>query len=179
MTTYTELLRDPRWQRKRLEVMERDNFSCVECGGADRTLNVHHLYYAKGRKPWEYETGSLQTLCEPCHRRITALGAEVHQTIGMLCAADQALVLGYARALMWLDGRWDGDSLPCGTREELVGVFHAFGLETACRSGAGLLLEIAENIQPTSVLSPAVLDRLVATGQAQLTTLTSAEPGRP
>lgn len=60
--------RDPRWQRLRLEVMQRDGFACVACGSQDTTLNVHHGYYAKDREPWDYEEGTLWTLCEPCHK---------------------------------------------------------------------------------------------------------------
>lgn len=68
MTSYAELLKDPRWQRKRLEVMERDNFTCRWCGADDKTLNIHHLHYIKGRKPWEYENDDLLTVCEGCHK---------------------------------------------------------------------------------------------------------------
>lgn len=32
-------------------------------------LNVHHTYYIKGCKPWEYENDSLVTLCEDCHKK--------------------------------------------------------------------------------------------------------------
>lgn len=32
-------------------------------------LNVHHTYYTKGHKPWEYEDDSLVTLCEDCHKK--------------------------------------------------------------------------------------------------------------
>lgn len=53
-TPYWQLLKDPRWQRKRLEVLNRANFACRECGGTDLTLHVHHRYYISGRKPWEY-----------------------------------------------------------------------------------------------------------------------------
>jgi 5-methylcytosine-specific restriction endonuclease McrA len=66
--TYWELLKDPRWQRKRLEVMERDGFACVYCDSAEKTLNVHHSYYERGNAPWEYPDSSLHTLCEDCHR---------------------------------------------------------------------------------------------------------------
>lgn len=64
---YSKLLRDPRWQKKRLEIMQRDNFKCVDCECATATLNVHHTYYETGRAPWEYENASLITLCEDCH----------------------------------------------------------------------------------------------------------------
>ena len=29
---YSEKLKDPRWQKKRLEILERDNFRCQYCG---------------------------------------------------------------------------------------------------------------------------------------------------
>jgi hypothetical protein len=67
--SYSDLLRDPRWQRKRLEVMERDDFTCVTCGVNDKTLNVHHVRYVRGRMPWEYDASELRTLCEDCHKR--------------------------------------------------------------------------------------------------------------
>ena len=60
-------LDDPRWQRKRLEIMERDNFNCACCGSQFSKLNVHHLYYLKGLEPWEYDNEALVTLCNPCH----------------------------------------------------------------------------------------------------------------
>lgn len=70
--SYSELLKDPRWQKKRLEIMERDNWSCLKCGCGlnDGTpLNVHHKYYRKGRAPWEYDDSCYVTLCEKCHAK--------------------------------------------------------------------------------------------------------------
>ena len=64
--TYSERLRDPRWQRKRLTIMERDGFACVQCGDKTNTLNVHHIYYVKG-DPWDAPDEALETLCDPCH----------------------------------------------------------------------------------------------------------------
>lgn len=64
---YSEKLRDPRWQKKRLEVMQRDQFTCQRCSNNESTLNVHHKYYKAGADPWEYELDSLVTLCESCH----------------------------------------------------------------------------------------------------------------
>lgn len=67
-TDYAELRRDPRWQKRRLEIMERDEFKCVRCGDDGRTLNVHHAYYVPGRSPWQYLSFALSTLCTSCHR---------------------------------------------------------------------------------------------------------------
>jgi len=67
MTTYSDLLKDPRWQKKRLEILNRDDFMCCFCANCKETLHVHHCYYNKGKKPWEYEDSSLVTLCASCH----------------------------------------------------------------------------------------------------------------
>jgi len=65
---YFEKLKDPRWQRKRLEAMEAAEFTCELCGDSESTLNVHHKSYLKGRDPWEYSIGQLSVLCERCHK---------------------------------------------------------------------------------------------------------------
>jgi hypothetical protein len=65
---YCEKLRDPRWQRRRLEVMNRDDFTCQRCGDDTSTLNVHHRAYAGRRDPWDYPLTALVTLCEDCHK---------------------------------------------------------------------------------------------------------------
>lgn len=65
--TYAQKLRDPRWQKKRLHILERDKWTCQSCRSTTKTLQVHHLFYAK-REPWEYPDQAYQTLCEGCHR---------------------------------------------------------------------------------------------------------------
>lgn len=66
---YAELLRSPLWQKKRLEIMQRDNFTCCKCGCTHKELQVHHIKYIKGRKPWEYDNEDLVTLCNDCHEK--------------------------------------------------------------------------------------------------------------
>ena len=68
MNNYKEKFKDPRWQKKRLEIFERDNFTCQSCGDKNETLHVHHRYYEKGKEPWEYDNEVLITLCEGCHK---------------------------------------------------------------------------------------------------------------
>jgi hypothetical protein len=69
MSKTTSVYKDSRWQQKRLEIMERDKWTCRSCGksGEGVTLNVHHAYYESGRKPWEYDNEMLITWCEDCH----------------------------------------------------------------------------------------------------------------
>lgn len=66
--TYSEKLKDPRWQRKRLEVLSAAGFKCEECGDGTATLHVHHCYYEKGLMPWEYPDEALKCVCEFCHK---------------------------------------------------------------------------------------------------------------
>lgn len=65
--SYTEKLADPRWQRKRLEVMNRDNWTCQRCGDSTTQLEIHHTQYWEGKKPWEYPDDMLVTVCRNCH----------------------------------------------------------------------------------------------------------------
>lgn len=69
MLTYSDKLRDPRWQKKRLEVMQRDNWTCLVCGDKKSPLNVHHKRYFPLLDPWEYDISGLETLCEKCHAK--------------------------------------------------------------------------------------------------------------
>lgn len=84
-STWYEQLKDPRWQRKRLEVMQRDEFRCRVCFDDKETLNVHHGYYEKGKAPWEYNDDTLWTLCEQCHNEtVGCLMHDIHLEIGRI-----------------------------------------------------------------------------------------------
>ena len=93
---YAEQCRKPQWQKKRLEILERDGWECQECGNTDKTLVVHHRYYKRGAKPWDYPTGALVTLCEGCHEDLCH-GAEDRLTAIILdtmftCFSHDALI---------------------------------------------------------------------------------------
>ena len=64
---YSEKLKHPKWQRKRLEIMQRDNFKCQLCGDSENELHVHHIEYSDG-EPWEIENEKLITVCGACHK---------------------------------------------------------------------------------------------------------------
>lgn len=112
------LLRDPRWQAKRLRIMERDGFRCRHCEDTTRNQQVHHTYYEHGLLPWDYPDHSLLTLCDLCHqieedgkqetderiaRAIRRMGAD-NKAIGRIalimeemtdCVADPAQALSH------------------------------------------------------------------------------------
>lgn len=67
--SYSDKLKDPRWQKKRLEVLEAGGWTCESCGGKENTLHVHHGIYEKGKEPWDYPLFTLHVLCEDCHSK--------------------------------------------------------------------------------------------------------------
>lgn len=69
--TYVEKLKDPRWQKKRLEILQRDEFECQSCGDKESTLHVHHYTYSEN--PWDTPDDDLLTLCEKCHAEVEQL----------------------------------------------------------------------------------------------------------
>lgn len=85
---YMEKLRDPRWQKKKNGVLERDDYTCTWCGAGlndGRNLQVHHGFYSRDYdNPWEYPNESLFTLCESCHQQAEVIRAQVYQALGHL-----------------------------------------------------------------------------------------------
>lgn len=66
---YKELLKTKEWKEYRERILVRDNHTCKNCGST-KYLNVHHIKYIKGRKPWEYPEELLVTLCRNCHSKV-------------------------------------------------------------------------------------------------------------
>ena len=64
---YADKLRDPRWQKKRLEIFERDGWYCVYCMYNTSMLSVHHIFYNK-KDPWDHDNDAMVTVCEECHK---------------------------------------------------------------------------------------------------------------
>lgn len=66
---YYQLLKDPRWWRKRRIILKRDKNKCTVCGSTKK-LKIHHtFYYDKDTSPWLYPNKSLLTLCDDCHKK--------------------------------------------------------------------------------------------------------------
>jgi hypothetical protein len=85
VSTYSEKLKDPRWQRKRLEVLSRDKFTCQSCGSTTDTLHVHHCHYFKG-DPWNTPDDLLLTLCEECHDHRQECENDARHALGLIMA---------------------------------------------------------------------------------------------
>lgn len=64
---YADQYLHPNWQKMRLFVLDRDNYCCINCRCADKTLHAHHLKYLKDKYVWEVPHWYIVTLCEDCH----------------------------------------------------------------------------------------------------------------
>lgn len=65
--SYKDKLLDPRWQKMRLEVFQRENFTCQYCGDTKKTLHAHHISYHIGGNPWDVDSSAIMCLCDDCH----------------------------------------------------------------------------------------------------------------
>ncbi len=92
--TYAEKLKDPRWQKKRLEILEDREWKCQMCCDKSKTLHVHHAYYSRKQMPWEYEDWAYLALCEDCHEIIQDAMEEAHRVLAihphLISAIDSA-----------------------------------------------------------------------------------------
>lgn len=100
---YYELLKHPKWQKKRLKIMEEADFECQNCGSKDDTLHVHHLYYEKDKAPWDYPEGALQCLCENCHKEAKKFQELLKEQLKELFQIDSfystEVLIGYLLAI--------------------------------------------------------------------------------
>lgn len=75
--TYSEQLKSPKWQKKRLEIMGRDKFTCQICGDKETQLNVHHKEYSGNA--WEANNKDLTTICKHCHKLIHFISDDINK----------------------------------------------------------------------------------------------------
>lgn len=90
------MLRDPRWQKARLETMQRAGFACERCGDKETTLNVHHKNYKRDHAPWEYELNNFVCLCRDCHEEIHAQKEMINNLLPYVSADVDEFMSGLA-----------------------------------------------------------------------------------
>lgn len=60
------------WRRKRLEILERDNYECQLCkreGKYNKGNTVHHIQHMEDRPDLALADDNLLTVCEACHNK--------------------------------------------------------------------------------------------------------------
>ncbi len=120
LVTYSDLLKHPKWQQRRLRVLERAGFACERCSNAERELHAHHKHYIRGHKPWEYEDALLECLCETCHTEAHANLDELGMLVGLQPSAKLPLLTA-AVASAIEDGPTQA-TLPAAVRKALAGL---------------------------------------------------------
>lgn len=126
--SYSEKLLDPRWQKKRLEILQFAGWECENCGSKDKTLHVHHSYYEKGLEPWEYPDISMSALCEMCHAVAQSDMQTLHRVIGEARTGDcyPLEIAGYIHGKVMLrDPDWE---VNCDDYNYATGVGITFNL---------------------------------------------------
>lgn len=119
-TEFQEQIKSPKWQKRRLEIMQRDGFACQICGDKETTLHVHHLRYVPNRAYWDYEDWELITLCERCHKEehdietlldyvksIKQHGITLFEIGCLLECIDIDFCVGKHTAILDITGKWD------------------------------------------------------------------------
>lgn len=81
---FFEQYKHPKWQEKRLLVLQSKNFKCQECGKKDQELHVHHPYYLKDTMVWDYPDDVLKCLCKTCHEKVHALDDRIKRWLAEL-----------------------------------------------------------------------------------------------
>jgi len=116
--TYSALLKDPRWQKKRLKILERDNWTCRDTGDSEQELQVHHCWYAKG-SPWETPDEYLLALSKDAHFQRQTLESRGKKALGRLFAlSDPAQLEEIVESLEWVARRneeHNGEGVFCTT----------------------------------------------------------------
>ena len=78
--TYAEKLKDQRWQKRRLYLLEAANWTCqgpCQNQKSNPNLSVHHRLYLRNTDPWDYEDWAYQVLCDECHEAAQSQMEEV------------------------------------------------------------------------------------------------------
>lgn len=125
MSDFWANYRDPRWQKKRLEIMEAWEFKCSMCDAADKPLNVHHKIYRKGAAPWEYSSRDLECLCENCHEKTHARMTEIKECLARMEDWDLNRVLGYLQGLIAFGDEPEGEAVQVIDGEHAQGISDA------------------------------------------------------
>jgi len=73
MMSYQAQLKQPEWQRRRMEMLERADCRCQHCDTRDESLEIHHHHYVPSRFAWEYTDDELMVLCKSCHQEIHSI----------------------------------------------------------------------------------------------------------
>jgi hypothetical protein len=125
--SYADLLKDPRWQKRRLEVLADRGWKCERCDDKTTELHVHHKRYLKGKMPWEYEDVDLCVLCSVHHEQWHKDMENLTTAISYMPLPAFENLVGYAVALASYGGSCFRKFVPkgCNGGGLIVGMYVA------------------------------------------------------
>jgi hypothetical protein len=134
-------LKDPRWQKKRLEILNASNWTCDTCDATKKTLHVHHAWYEWGKEPWDYPNESLSCLCEDCHASAELDRVELLMHLNRSNLSMLELI-GYMKAEAFDEGvEYEFDTL-----EDIVGACMFLTSYGAAEHMANEIIRSGENV---------------------------------
>jgi hypothetical protein len=116
MASFADRFKDPRWLRRRDEIIAAADYQCQDCGAAD-TLEVHICYFEKGCEPWEYPDEAYRCICAEDRAIRRPLEKELRKIFASFTAAELDILHG---ALLRLS-QVEGGAAPCRHRATLCG----------------------------------------------------------
>jgi hypothetical protein len=90
-----ESYKNPQWQRKRLEIMQKKGFKCEWCSSGEKELHTHHLRYEKGKELWEYEDSNFMILCKDCHKTFHIALNVFNSVLSLLNESNRNILMRY------------------------------------------------------------------------------------
>lgn len=61
---YNKYMKSKTWDKKRRARLEKDRYTCQDCGATDKPLDVHHLTYERMGKE---HIDDIISVCRSCH----------------------------------------------------------------------------------------------------------------
>ena len=99
--SYSDKLKHPKWQKKRLEILNRDSWACKYCSDTESQLHVHHLKYTT-KEPYDELSENLVATCQDCHRLLEAIKLSTYNNYSSIILIEKGKEMMVAYSADWI-----------------------------------------------------------------------------
>jgi len=99
--SYSDKLKHPKWQKKRLEILNRDSWACKYCSDTESQLHVHHLKYTT-KEPYDELSENLVATCQDCHRLLEAIKLSTYNNYSSIILIEKGKEFIVAYSADWV-----------------------------------------------------------------------------